>query len=89
LQDVLIIQVGTWTRPVPQGQQPAQAQATGMLTLQVTEQDALVVKYVQGQAGYFALALRPANDHVLANPTPVTIDYLIDHFGLVRPTPTR
>ncbi len=89
LQDVLILQVGTWPRPASQGQAAPATQPTGIVTLQVTEQDALVVKYVQGQAGYFALALRPANDHALANPTPVTIDYLIDHFGLVRPTPTR
>ncbi len=89
LQDVLVLQVGTWPRPVSQGQTGPATQATGIVTLQVTEQEALVVKYVQGQAGYFSLALRPANDHALANPTPVTIDYLIDHFGLVRPTPIR
>jgi Flp pilus assembly protein CpaB len=86
LQDVLVIQVGPW----PRGGAPAQSsQTTAVVTLQVAEQDALVVQYAQGNASTLALALRPANDHDLVNPTPVTIEYLEEKFGLATPVPRR
>ncbi len=91
LQDVLVIQVGNWPKPVQPGQQPAaQAnQTSAIVTFQLSEQDALVVKYVQGQATYFSLALRAANDHTIFNPTPVSLDYLRDHFGVEDPYARR
>ncbi len=90
LQDVLIIQVGSW--PATSNTQAVSGQTqsnVAMVTFQVSEQDALVVKYMQGQAQYFSLALRAANDHTLFNPTPVSVDYLKEHFGIVPATPGR
>jgi Flp pilus assembly protein CpaB len=99
LQDVLVLQVGTWPRPSAAPQpQPASPINTGtgtttqvsaqtqsnpapvVVTLEVTEQDAQVLKYMEWNAADFSLALRPVNDHVLANPTPVTLDYLQQRF---------
>ncbi len=92
LQDVLILQVGPWPHQATATQaQSSSSQPTNttIVTFQVPMQDALVVKYVQGQAGYFTLALRAANDHTIFNPTPVTIDYLKEHYGIAYPTPGR
>jgi hypothetical protein len=52
-----------------------------VLTVQLDMQDALVLKNMQANASTFTLALRPATDHGLANPTPVTLDYLQQRFG--------
>lgn len=86
LQDVLVLQVGPWPR---EGAPAQQSQVTAVVTLQVKEQDALVVQYAQINATELALGLRPANDHILVNPTPVTIDYLKEHFGFATPVPGR
>lgn len=86
LQDVLVLQVGPWPR-AGTGAQPSPT--TAVVTLQVKEQDALVVKYAQVNANDFALVLRPANDHKLVDPTPVTIDYLKERFGFSTPVPGR
>jgi Flp pilus assembly protein CpaB len=86
LQDVLVLQVGPWPR---EGAPAQSSQSSSVVTLQVAEQDALVVQFVQGNATTLALALRPANDHDLVNPTPVTIEYLEQKFGLATPVPGR
>jgi Flp pilus assembly protein CpaB len=86
LQDVLVLQVGPWPRPGAAAQQSA---TTTVLTFQLKEQDALVVKYAQLNASDLTLVLRPANDHKLVDPTPVTIEYLRDRFGFATPVPGR
>lgn len=86
LQDVLVLQVGPWPRGAAAAQQ---GQVTAVVTLQVKEQDVLVVQYAQVNATALALALRAANDHNQVNPTPVTIDYLKEHFGFATPVPGR
>ncbi len=91
LQDVLILQVGPW----PRGGGAANAggtannadQAAAIVTFQVSEQDALVIKYIQTQASYFTFALRANQDHTLFNPTPVSIDYMYEHFDIFPKPP--
>jgi Flp pilus assembly protein CpaB len=109
LQDVVVLEVGTWPRPgpapverpvsqvAPTGPLGSPAQAASapaaqpsnpapiVVTLQVKAQDASVLKYMEQNAASFSLALRPANDHGLAQPTPVTIDYLMKRFGFSLP----
>ncbi len=98
LQDVLVLQVGQWPRPVraaptaaPEGGpvgvtgQTTSGQASNqrivVLTLQVKQQDAMVLKFMEAHAASFALSLRAANDHAPLDPTPVTIEYLQKRFG--------
>jgi Flp pilus assembly protein CpaB len=101
LQDVLVLEVGTWPRPGPPQQAPAVSPvgagtapqintttttttsnpAPVVVTLELSMQDVLVLKNMEANASDFTLALRPANDHALANPTPVTLDYLQQRFN--------
>jgi len=82
LQDVLVLQMGPWPSEGAKNQNNGQVVVA---TMQLNEQDALVLKYTQENASGFALALRPANDHDLANPEPVTLEYINKRFGYKLP----
>ncbi len=82
LSDVLILQVGPW--PPPEGR-AASPSSTTVVTLQLKEQDALVLQHVQEYASSFSLVLRPANDHDLVQLEPVTLDYINEHFRFNLP----
>ncbi len=79
LADVLVLQVGGW--PAPGAQQQQQAPASGILTFQLKEQDALVLHYALESMGNITLVLRAANDHDLIQLEPVTTDYIVQRFG--------
>ncbi len=81
LPDVLILQIGPWPAP------GAKAENVGtVVTFQLKEQDALVLKYEMEQSGTLTLVLRPANDHQLDTLEPVTLEYINKRFGFKFPT---
>jgi Flp pilus assembly protein CpaB len=82
LQDVLILQVGAWPSA---GAEPAAEPELRMVTFQVDEQDALVLKFIEENATSVSLALRAAGDHDLFNPEPVTLQYVNTRFGYKIP----
>jgi Flp pilus assembly protein CpaB len=80
LQDVLIIQVGTWG--AAEGKT-----TTGEYTFVLDRQDALALKSAYEQ-GEIALALRRVNDHTAYKTEPVTLFYLNKRFNFnLLPTP--
>ena len=77
LQDVLILQIGSWGAPPASGQQ---APSGGEITFAIERQDALALKSATEQ-GSIQLVLRPAGDHKPATTEPVTLQYLNKRFN--------
>ncbi|MDE3090433.1 MAG: Flp pilus assembly protein CpaB [Chloroflexota bacterium] len=90
LQDVLILQVGTWASVAPTAGQPQAAAAADTITVALDRQDALALKSAREQ-GLIDLALRHAGDHKAAPATePVTLQYLNKRFNFnLLPLPTK
>jgi Flp pilus assembly protein CpaB len=84
MQDVLILQVGPWPSPNSKEQNSG---GSAVVTFQMQEQDALVLKYALENSSGLTLVLRPANDTELAKPEPVTIEYINKRFGYKFPIP--
>jgi Flp pilus assembly protein CpaB len=82
MQNVLILQIGPWPSPDTKDQSGSQV---AVVTLQLNEQDALVLKYALENSNGLTLVLRPANEIELANPEPVTLDYINKRFGYKFP----
>ncbi len=81
LTDLLVIQVGPWAGTC------GKAECTStIVTFQVNEQDALVLKYSIEQSNGLTLVLRHANDHELWTVEPVTLEYINKRFGYRFPT---
>lgn len=86
LQNVLILQVGPWPRNV--GQETSAGASGGgisIVTLQVNEQDALVLKHIENTAQNYSFALRAANDDQPFTTEPVTLEYLNKRFKMNIP----
>ncbi len=77
LANMLVLQVGPWPRAGGQ----AQASATAIITLQLKEQDVLVLEHAQQFGSNITLVLRAANDEELLPLEPVTFDYINQRFG--------
>ncbi len=77
LTNMLVLQVGTWPRP---GGAQTNAGVT-IITLQLKEQDVLVLEYAQQYANNVTLTLRAASDDEILPLEPVTLDYINQHFG--------
>jgi Flp pilus assembly protein CpaB len=86
LQNVLVLQVGAWPGPGAEAQGNAPA---NVMTVQLDEQDALVLKQIEQTAASFSLALRAANDDQEFNPEPVTTEYINKRFGFNFPPGAR
>lgn len=82
MQNVLILQVGPWPNPNTKSQEGS---GTSVITFQLDEQDAQVLKYSQENSNGLTLVLRPANETELANPEPVTLEYINKRFGYRLP----
>ncbi|MBI4788580.1 MAG: Flp pilus assembly protein CpaB [Chloroflexi bacterium] len=82
LGDILVLQVGNW--PNSNAKSDANT-AASIITLQLKEQDVLVLSYAQQFASGITFVLRPANDHVLLALEPVTLDYINQRFGYKLP----
>jgi Flp pilus assembly protein CpaB len=83
LADVLILQVGPWPKPGAKDQ--SGTTGTSVITLQLTEQDALALEYATEHAATVTLFLRPANDHDILTLQPVTLDYIFQRYGYRLP----
>jgi Flp pilus assembly protein CpaB len=79
LADALILQVGPWPKPGAKDQ--SSATGTTVITLQLKEQEALVLEYAIEHASTVTLFLRPANDHDILTLDPVTLDYITQRYG--------
>ena len=94
LQDVKVINVGLWAPPQQQAAQASGNQAAAgqtakpadarTITVLVSQQDALVLKYAKEQ-GQIDLALRPYNDHEKVTTDSVYITYMVDRFQFAKP----
>ncbi|HZQ09031.1 MAG TPA: Flp pilus assembly protein CpaB [Anaerolineae bacterium] len=81
LENLLILQVGPWPRDV--GEQSSSGGGGGginIVTFQVQEQDALVLKQIENTASSYAFALRAANDDEIFQTEPVTLEYINKRF---------
>lgn len=82
LADMLILQVGTWPGSDSKGQSQSQATSSiAVITLQLKEQDVLVLEYTQQFASDVTLVLRSAEDHEVLQLEPVTFDYINQRFN--------
>jgi len=77
LQDVLILQIGSWGAASSGSQQQA---GGGEITFAMDRQDALAVKSA-GEQGTIQLVLRRAGDHKTVTTEPVTLQYLNKRFN--------
>jgi pilus assembly protein CpaB len=84
MQNVLILQIGPW--PSPNSKDQTSGSAAAVVTFQLNEQDALVLKYSMENSSGLTLVLRPANETELANPEPVTLEYINKRFGYRFPS---
>jgi len=83
LQDVQVLNVGTWTSGLPQNQQQQQQQNANILTFALERLDAAALKSGR-ELGQIDLILRRAGDHKQIVPTslePVTREYLNRRFN--------
>ncbi len=80
LQDVLVLQVGTWPTGAAQGGGGGGAQpAASVITFVLEPQDALALKSAR-ELGIIELALRRAGDHKAFTTEPVGLEYLNRRF---------
>ncbi len=80
LQNVLILQVGSWNNVAPSGGQQQAQPAGDILTFALTPQDALALKSAREQ-GTIELELRHAGDTQTFTTEPVTLQYLNKRFN--------
>lgn len=97
LQNLLVLGVGNWPdeeaepvpTPTPGGRQPNEVPTTpglpNVITLALSQQDALVLKYAQEAGASITLVLRRNGDEGQVTTTSVTLQYLIDRFGIELP----
>ena len=77
LQDVLIIQMGSWTVATGNEQNTP---AANIVTFALDRQDALALKAAR-ENGSIDFVLRKSGDHKIATTEPVTLQYLNKRFG--------
>lgn len=80
LENILILQVGPWPRDVGEQSTSDGGGSPGIITFQLTEQDALTLKHLETIATTYTLVLRAANDEEIFVTEPVTIEYINKRF---------
>lgn len=91
LQDAQVLHIGLWNVPVaPQTQQQQQQQqeapAANFITLAVSPQDALVLKYLRDDPTFRVdFALRRATEHGERVTESVTLQYILTRFNVTIP----
>lgn len=85
LENVLVLQVGPWPRDVGEQSSSQGGGSVGIVTLQLTEQDALALKHMEVTAASYAFVLRAANDEEIFTTEPVTLEYLNKRFNFNIP----
>ncbi len=102
LQDIEVYRVGAWLIPTPtpvpeeeappeevEEEVPTQPIRSNTLTLLLTQQDALVVKFARESGAVIDLVLRGRDDHTLVRTETVTMDYVTTRFEITIPTEPR
>ena len=80
-----VIQQANNANPLPTGsaQPPAAAQTrTRAYLLALSPQDALILKHLKDTSAVFDIVLRAPTSTVKFDLTPVTVDYIIEYYGL-------
>jgi Flp pilus assembly protein CpaB len=101
VQDAVVLRVGAWSEereePQPEEGEPAPVEGAGAVetappglltkwvTLGVTPQDALVLKYAEEAGASIDFALRRAGDTQTVSTESVTLQYLMDRFNIELP----
>jgi Flp pilus assembly protein CpaB len=96
LQDVEVYRVGAWLiptpTPAPEGEEAAPEEApvaepirSKTLTLLVTQQDALVLKFARESGASIDLVLRGLDDHARARTETVSLQYVMARFEITMP----
>jgi pilus assembly protein CpaB len=80
LQDVLILNMGSWGAAPDTRNQQQNSGVNDLITFVLDRQDALALKSAREQ-GTIEFALRPAGDHKVPVTEPVTIQYLNKRFN--------
>lgn len=93
LQNIEVLKVGSWYTPPPVTEQRTSSQQAaptpappGVITLLVSQQDALVLQYARQVRATVEFALRNPNDETLVTTEPVTLDYILSRFNVTVPT---
>jgi Flp pilus assembly protein CpaB len=99
LQDIEVYRVGPWLiptpTPVPEGEEAPAAEEveaevkplrSNTLTLLLTQQDALVVKFARESGATIDLVLRGRDDHSTVRTETVTLQYVMTRFEITPPT---
>ncbi len=88
LQDVEVLRVGAWNVPPPTEEGEAAIPPQDFLTLLVSQQDALVLKYARDDPNFNAdFALRGVKDHTIVSTESVTQEYILRRFKVTLPAP--
>ncbi len=97
VQDVEILKIGSWLgaaeapspeeeeAPPEEGEEAPPPAVAQYITLLVSHQDALVLKWARESGARIDLALRSAEDHDIVTTEPVTLDYMLARFGITVP----
>lgn len=86
LQNLLVLQVGDWSNSNATDSGAKKSTQESVLTLQVTEQEAQILKYVEGKADQWTFVLRPVEDEQYYKTVPVTLDFMNRNYGYEFPT---
>lgn len=90
LQDVEVLRVGSWnpSPPPAEGEEKAAPPPQNFLTLLVSQQDALVLKYARDDLNFSVdFALRGVEDHTIVSTESVTLQYILTRFDVTTPAP--
>ena len=84
LENLEILQVGPWPHGNA-GDSGGTASSANIVTFAVQEQDAMVLKHIEGSASGYTFVLRAANDDEIFTTEPVTLEYLNKRFKFNLP----
>ncbi|HAL61104.1 MAG TPA: Flp pilus assembly protein CpaB [Chloroflexi bacterium] len=88
LQDVEVLRVGAWNVPPPTEEGEPAPQPQDFLTLLISQQDALVLKYARDDPNFNVdFALRGVEDHTIVSTESVTLQYILTRFNVTTPAP--
>lgn len=88
LQDVEVLRVGAWNVPPPTEEGEPILPPQDFLTLLVSQQEALVLKYARDDPNYNVdFALRSVEDHTIVSTESVTLQYILTRFNVTTPAP--
>lgn len=97
IRDARVLHVGLWeealptvtpeVQPTPVGASPATPTPgpEDVITIAVSPQDAVVVNFLLSMGAHTSFALRAKDDHQVTATDPVTLDYIMENFGIPLP----